>query len=123
ALGLAKATCSDMATAVKAMENPESVPGRLQRPKATSDYFVFVDYAHTPDALKRVLNTVKPLAKKTIVVFGCGGDRDKAKRPIMGQIAAELADEVIITNDNPRSEDPELIAKQIKDGASKPIRT
>lgn len=123
ALGLAKATKCDMQIAVNALCQPESVPGRLQRPQIQSDIAVFVDYAHTPDALERVLAMMKPLAKRLIVVFGCGGERDYAKRPIMGMVASKLADQVIITNDNPRSEDPMSIASDIKKGTTGEVLT
>jgi UDP-N-acetylmuramoyl-L-alanyl-D-glutamate--2,6-diaminopimelate ligase len=75
---------------------------------------VFVDYAHTPDALENVLRTLRPLTKsKLSVVFGCGGDRDAGKRPMMGKVAVELADRVYVTDDNPRTEDPARIRAQI----------
>ena len=78
---------------------------------------VIVDYAHTPDGVKNVLETARQIAKgKIISVFGCGGDRDHSKRPIMGQIAAELSDVVIITSDNPRTENPEKILNEIESG-------
>ena len=78
---------------------------------------VFVDYAHKPDALDKALRALRPLVrKKLIVVFGCGGDRDAGKRPIMGEVAARLADEVIVTDDNPRSEDPASIRRSILEG-------
>jgi UDP-N-acetylmuramoyl-L-alanyl-D-glutamate--2,6-diaminopimelate ligase len=79
---------------------------------------VFVDYAHTPDALENALSSLRPNAKnKLAVVFGCGGDRDKGKRPIMGAIASKLADTVIVTDDNPRSEEPAIIRSEIMAGA------
>ena len=78
---------------------------------------VFVDYAHTPDALKNVLTALKELPhRRLITVFGCGGDRDKSKRPLMGAIAAELSDLVYLTSDNPRSEDPQKIIEEIQSG-------
>ncbi len=99
----------------------ESVPGRLQRiTNVDSEYQVFVDYAHTPDALQKSLQELKNLKKKTgrlHVVFGCGGDRDTMKRPIMGKIASDFADNVIITDDNPRTEDPRKIRGQIAEAA------
>ena len=83
-----------------------------------NDAPIFVDYAHKPDALDKVLRTLRPLAqRRLIVVFGCGGDRDKGKRPIMGELAARLADDVIVTDDNPRSEDPAQIRAEILAGA------
>ncbi len=118
ALGLARVTRCDMETSIAALKNPDTVPGRLQRTKSKTGFSVFVDYAHTPDALARVLTIMKPLAKNLIVVFGCGGDRDSAKRPLMGKIASELADVVIVTSDNPRSEDPVKIIDEIVTGVT-----
>lgn len=90
------------------------VPGRFQLVEAGQPYTVIVDYAHTPDGLENVLHTARSITKgKLWVVFGCGGDRDNKKRPIMGGLALELADKVVVTSDNPRTEDPELIIDQI----------
>ncbi|WP_372630760.1 UDP-N-acetylmuramoyl-L-alanyl-D-glutamate--2,6-diaminopimelate ligase [Cohnella sp.] len=103
--------------AVRSLEQIPGVPGRVEPVDAGQAYAVIVDYAHTPDGLENVLNTVKELASgKVICVFGCGGDRDAKKRPIMGRIAAELADDIIVTSDNPRTEDPERILKDIEAG-------
>jgi len=105
---------------VSAIESFPGVPGRLERIDA-ADLSVFVDYAHTPDALDHVLRALKSLAAgRLIVVFGCGGDRDTGKRPRMGAIAQELADVVVITSDNPRREDPERIARDILKGMAGP---
>jgi UDP-N-acetylmuramoyl-L-alanyl-D-glutamate--2,6-diaminopimelate ligase len=94
-----------------------SVPGRLDQVPSDAPFKVFVDYAHTPDALESVLNCLRPLTKgKLVCVFGCGGDRDRSKRPEMGRIACGICDRVIITSDNPRSEDPEKILGQIEKG-------
>jgi UDP-N-acetylmuramoyl-L-alanyl-D-glutamate--2,6-diaminopimelate ligase len=99
------------------------VPGRMQRvaANAAGQPEVVVDYAHTPDALEKVIAALRPLAAdrggKLYCVFGCGGDRDATKRPLMGGIAARLADAVVVTSDNPRSEDPQKIVDQIADGA------
>jgi UDP-N-acetylmuramoyl-L-alanyl-D-glutamate--2,6-diaminopimelate ligase len=102
---------------VKGVESLQGVPGRLERVKTEKGTPVFIDYAHTPDALKKVLEMLNSLKKgKLIVVFGCGGDRDKAKRPVMGNIASNYADYTIITSDNPRSEDPLKILEDIKKG-------
>jgi UDP-N-acetylmuramoyl-L-alanyl-D-glutamate--2,6-diaminopimelate ligase len=96
------------------------VPGRLERIENGRGLTVLVDYAHKPAALEGVLKTVRPLAQAGVgrvhVVFGCGGDRDKGKRPVMGRIAAALADDVIVTSDNPRSEDAEQILREIMAG-------
>ena len=93
----------------------EGVPGRMEMvARLPSGARVIVDYAHTPDALKTVLTAARPhVARRLTVVFGCGGDRDKGKRPEMGAIAAELADGVVVTDDNPRHEDAGAIRKEI----------
>jgi len=94
-----------------------NVPGRLERVKTDSGFFVFVDYAHTDDALKNVLQNLAVLKKnKIITVFGCGGDRDHGKRPLMGAAATALSDFSIVTSDNPRSEDPLSIISEIENG-------
>ncbi len=99
----------------------EGVPGRIQSIKNNKGFNVIVDYAHTPDGLENIINAVKEFTKgRIITVFGCGGDRDKTKRPIMGKIVAELSDIAIVTSDNPRSEEPEEILKEIEAGV-KPV--
>ena len=104
-----------IATGVKALPG---VPGRFEVVSASSDEVtVVVDYAHTDDALRNLLETARPLAPKRLVtIFGCGGDRDKTKRPLMGMVAARLSDVVVITSDNPRSEEPSRILEEIKRG-------
>jgi UDP-N-acetylmuramoyl-L-alanyl-D-glutamate--2,6-diaminopimelate ligase len=105
-------------TAVEALQTAELVPGRFQPVDEGQGFAVLVDYAHTPDSLENVLRAARELATGRLhVVFGCGGDRDRGKRPLMGEIAAELADVVIVTSDNPRSEDPEAIIREILVGA------
>jgi murE/murF fusion protein len=108
---------------VKGLQGVGQVPGRLERvqlPPIGSEAGppkVFVDYAHTPDALENVLRTLRPVTPgRLYCVFGCGGDRDRGKRPMMGKAAAELADRVIVTSDNPRSEDPAAILREIEVG-------
>ena len=97
----------------------ESVPGRFERVPGDAPFSIFVDYAHTPDGLENVLKLARQLSDgRVICVFGCGGDRDRTKRPLMGRVAAELADQVILTSDNPRSEPPEQILRQIELGIS-----
>ncbi len=92
----------------------DGVPGRFQLVEAGQPYTVIVDYAHTPDGLENVLKTARAITKGRLwAVFGCGGDRDNKKRPIMGALALQLADNVIVTSDNPRTEDPELIIDEI----------
>ncbi len=93
------------------------VPGRLERVEAGQKFPVFVDYAHTPEGFRLVLDAVREvLGKKLITVFGCGGDRDKGKRPMMGEAAGRLSEIVILTADNPRSEDPAQICREIAEG-------
>ena len=107
AAGLAIATGSDPAHAFAALEKLTGAKGRLELAGTHNSAPIFIDYAHKPDALKKALESLRPYAKgKLVVVFGAGGDRDIGKRPIMGRVAAENADRVIITDDNPRSENP-----------------
>ena len=106
--------------AVDALALVEPVPGRLQMIRLANAPLVVVDYAHTPDALEKVLQTLRdllPSGAKLHCVFGCGGDRDPGKRPVMGEVATRLADRVIITSDNPRSEDPRKIIADVAVGA------
>ena len=100
------------------------IPGRLEKISIPNGYTVIIDYAHTPDALQKVIYSLKQLPhKKLIVVFGCGGDRDRNKRPLMGSIATTLADYVIVTSDNPRTEDPKKIILDIEVGIKKVGKT
>jgi UDP-N-acetylmuramoyl-L-alanyl-D-glutamate--2,6-diaminopimelate ligase len=101
----------------KGIEAVKGVPGRMESVENTNGLNIIVDYAHTPDALNTVLKNARQFTKgRLLTIFGCGGDRDKTKRPIMGSIAADLADLAIITSDNPRSEEPESIIEDILKG-------
>jgi UDP-N-acetylmuramoyl-L-alanyl-D-glutamate--2,6-diaminopimelate ligase len=114
AAGMSIATGSDPAKVFGALEGLEGAKGRLELVGQRNGAPIFVDYAHKPDALSKALEALRPYAKrKLIVVFGAGGDRDQGKRPLMGAIAAEKADTVIVTDDNPRSEKPEAIRAAI----------
>jgi UDP-N-acetylmuramoyl-L-alanyl-D-glutamate--2,6-diaminopimelate ligase len=112
----------DAETAVRAIAAAGQVPGRFQSVSEGQDFAVLVDYAHTPDSLENVLQAARPLTRGRLhVVFGCGGDRDRGKRPLMGEIAARLADRVIVTSDNPRSEDPAAIIEEILVGSGSDV--
>ena len=115
ALGLVVATGTSAAAAAEALIHLTSVPGRLEFVAALEEGgAIVVDYAHTPDALATVLTTLRPHAQgRLIALFGCGGDRDAGKRPLMGQVAARLADRVYVTDDNPRNEPPAQIRREI----------
>jgi UDP-N-acetylmuramoyl-L-alanyl-D-glutamate--2,6-diaminopimelate ligase len=118
ALGLVTATGIDVDKAIGVLPTLRSVPGRMENvvthPKGAG---VYVDYAHTPDALEKALSSLRPhTAGKLVVVFGCGGDRDKGKRPQMGEVAARLADRIIVTDDNPRTENADSIRAQVRAG-------
>ena len=105
---------------LQTLKQVKGVPGRVQSFNSPKGYSVLVDYAHTPDGLQNVLETIKQFAKgRILTVFGCGGDRDNTKRPLMGEVAAMYSDEVIITSDNPRSEDPLTILDQVEVGVKK----
>lgn len=104
-----------------AIQNFSGVPGRLQRVPNRHGRHVFIDYAHTPDALEKVLqalNQLKPATAQLITVFGCGGDRDQGKRPLMRQVAQKYSTKVVVTSDNPRTEDPQKIIEQVLAGAA-----
>jgi UDP-N-acetylmuramoyl-L-alanyl-D-glutamate--2,6-diaminopimelate ligase len=109
-------------TALEALETGGQVPGRFETVDEGQPFAVLVDYAHTPDSLENVLQAARRLTDGRLhVVFGCGGDRDRGKRPLMGEIAARLADRVIVTSDNPRSEEPEAIITEILTGIERPV--
>jgi len=117
ALGAVVALGVDPAGAVAALADAGRVPGRLEPIDEGQDFAVLVDYAHTPDSLENVLAAARRLTtSRLICVFGCGGDRDRAKRPLMGEIAGRLADLPIVTSDNPRSEEPQAILDEIVGG-------
>jgi UDP-N-acetylmuramoyl-L-alanyl-D-glutamate--2,6-diaminopimelate ligase len=117
ALATASALGLELRAAVLAMADAPQVPGRLERVPARRSFSVYVDYAHTDDALTNVLSTLRDLRpRRLLVVFGCGGDRDRAKRPLMARAAGQLADYTIVTSDNPRGEDPEDIIADILPG-------
>jgi UDP-N-acetylmuramoyl-L-alanyl-D-glutamate--2,6-diaminopimelate ligase len=115
AAGLAIAVGEDVDAVLDALQHLEGVPGRLQLAGRTRDgASIYIDYAHTPDALSTVLTALRPhVTARLSVIFGCGGDRDAKKRPVMGDIAVRMADTVIVTDDNPRYEDPVAIRAQI----------
>jgi UDP-N-acetylmuramoyl-L-alanyl-D-glutamate--2,6-diaminopimelate ligase len=101
----------------RGIENCPAIPGRFEWIDRGQPFYIFVDYAHTPDALEKVLQTARQLRPgRLLVVFGCGGERDRAKRPVMAQIAESLADFSWITSDNPRSEDPLQILSEVESG-------
>jgi UDP-N-acetylmuramoyl-L-alanyl-D-glutamate--2,6-diaminopimelate ligase len=120
AYGVCRALGYQPALIADALSRVPQVPGRLER-VGQGEPRVFVDYAHTPDALRRVLQAVRPTTEGDVwVVFGCGGDRDKGKRPEMAAVASEFAEQVVITSDNPRTEDPRAIINDIMVGAVGP---
>jgi UDP-N-acetylmuramoyl-L-alanyl-D-glutamate--2,6-diaminopimelate ligase len=118
ALGAARVIGIDLDAAAAALGTVEGVPGRMEIVDAGQAFPVVVDYAHTPDSIRFVLRGARSLAAgRVIVVFGCGGDRDRAKRPSMGSAATSTADLTVLTSDNPRSEDPDAIIREIEPGA------
>lgn len=122
AAGLCIAAGEDPASVIAALERIEGAAGRLQRVPGPGRGEVYVDYAHTPDGLETVLGALRPHASgRLIVVFGAGGDRDRAKRPLMGKAAGRLADIAIVTDDNPRSEDPAAIRAEVRVGCPSSI--
>lgn len=118
-LGAAMALGISAQAAAEALAGGRGVKGRMEPVATDGDYTVIIDYAHTPDALENVLKTVRETGKgRVVAVFGCGGDRDRTKRPIMGRIGTDLSDFAIITSDNPRTEDPEAIIADIVAGVT-----
>ena len=117
AVAVAYSQGMDLETIKKGLEENIIVSGRFQLVDKGQPFSVVVDYAHTPDGMEKVLSLTKNLnTKRVVTVFGCGGDRDKEKRPIMGQVAAKYSDEIVLTADNPRNEDPEKIISEIETG-------
>src|SRR5215210_1480970 len=117
ALGVAHALGLDLGDAAAALADAEQVPGRFESIDEGQPFAVVVDYAHTPDSLENVLRAARRITSgRLISVFGCGGDRDRQKRPLMGRAGAELSDVAVVTSDNPRSEDPAAIIDQILEG-------
>ena len=118
ALGVARILGIDLDVAAQGLSRVREVPGRMEPIEAGQDFLVVVDYAHTPDSIRNVLRGARSMAAgRVIIVFGCGGDRDRAKRPAMGEAATVAADLTIVTDDNPRSEDPAAIIEEILPGA------
>ena len=117
AIACARMVGVPLSDAAAALPECRGARGRVERVPTDGDYSIYIDYAVTPDAIENVLNTLRPVAPgRLVMLFGCGGDRDRTKRPIMGRIAAEKSDYVIVTSDNPRTEDPEAIIADILPG-------
>lgn len=110
----------DPSTIISSLATFKNVPGRLEKYELPNRSYAFIDYAHTPSSYQALLSTLKPLTNQLIVIFGCGGDRDRSKRSVMGSLACKYADIVILTTDNPRSENPEDIIKDIQAGIKEP---
>ena len=116
----AKETGIEMGICKKALRESAGVRGRMETVPTGTDYTVIIDNAHSPDGLEKVLSSLRKVySKKIITVFGCGGNRDKTKRPVMGRVAGDMSDVVIVTSDNPRKEDPERIIEDILKGMDK----
>jgi UDP-N-acetylmuramyl-tripeptide synthetase len=123
ALGCGLGLGLDLKRMLAALSDFSGVPGRMETVDAGQDFSVLVDYAHTPDSVSNVLRTARELTKgRLFAVIGCGGDRDRTKRPLMGREAEEHADVVVVTSDNPRSEDPRAILGEITGGLLQPER-
>jgi len=122
ATGIAYALGVPLEAIARGIAELPGVPGRVERVANAADLDIFVDYAHTPDALRNVLSALRPLTRRRLIcVFGCGGDRDPTKRPRMGAEVAQLADLAVVTSDNPRTEDPTAILDQILAGVPRPF--
>ena len=117
ALSVCMAAGIPLRAAAEALSTAKGVKGRMEPVPTGEDYTILIDYSHKPDALENVLKTLRPLTEKRLVtLFGCGGDRDRQKRPVMGRVAAAYSDFVIVTSDNPRTEDPNAIIAEIVEG-------
>ncbi len=117
AIGLGLSEGIELPDIINSLQKIRGISGRLEQVDTGRGFDLFIDYAHTPDGLENVLGALREIGyRRIIVVFGCGGDRDETKRPLMGEVAARLADRVIVTSDNPRSEDPEKIINDILSG-------
>lgn len=124
ALAVAESQGIPLEKAIKSLESVTGIAGRFELVESTEDFVVIVDYAHTPDGLINILSTAEEFTKgRIITVFGCGGDRDRTKRPLMGKAAAEHSDYLIVTSDNPRTEDPQQIIKDILPGIEQQVST
>ena len=120
AIGVGRALGIETDVIARGINQLRSVPGRLEKVANDRGFTILVDYAHSPDALEKVLGAVRPLARgRVFCVFGCGGDRDRGKRPLMGDMAARLSDFVVLTSDNPRTEDPLAILDEVEAGVKK----
>lgn len=117
AMGAAHACGISIQSCQKGLAAARGVMGRVEVVPTDTDYTVIIDYAHTPDGLENIISTIQEFAKgRVITLFGCGGDRDRTKRPVMGEIAGRLSDYVIVTSDNPRTEEPGAIIREIEEG-------
>ncbi len=117
AIGICKACGIDDRVIERALNNAKGVKGRAEIVECDKDFTILIDYAHTPDGLENILSSVRKFSKgRLVVVFGCGGDRDKTKRPKMGRVAGRIADFCVVTSDNPRTEEPDAIIRDILDG-------
>ena len=117
AIGIAKASGISDSQISSALKTASGVKGRAEIVPTFTDYTVLIDYAHTPDGIENILSVVRGFAKgRVVIVFGCGGDRDSTKRPIMGEIAGEMADFCVVTSDNPRTEEPMKIIAMVEEG-------
>ncbi len=121
AIGLGLNEAIELPEIINSLQDIRGISGRLEQVDTGRGFDLFIDYAHTPDGLENVLGALREIDyRRIIVVFGCGGDRDETKRPLMGEVAARLAERVIVTSDNPRSEDPEKIINDILSGIPRP---